>query len=367
MLYGMLPKYALNLIKREEIRDFRQLKQRLTRILEVYKSEKALIGTLKTMESVISRNNKNSKINLEKPKIIANGETAETPVPEETVRGIKVRRTEDLMPVVKEEPAEIAKVHANDAKTVDVSQPAEFQIDNELMNQITHIIDNCEQDISLHSVADENKTLQNLESTDNKKPNVIIEITPTGSIVRCASQQVNVEKPKSSQETKSGSKMKKKRKRKYTAERWERLKSLTKLTSEAVINIDHEETPRNDNNPVTTTATLVAPTPTSSNAMPIQVHLSTIPLPPPTSSSNVMATTTETVNTPSTSTNNATKLLTPSIVAAPAKPQISKLWNEPSPAASLKCHQCGMLGYYRSICPNCSPIYFYKPSSGYVR
>ncbi|XP_013099735.2 uncharacterized protein LOC106081992 [Stomoxys calcitrans] len=50
-----------------------------------------------------------------------------------------------------------------------------------------------------------------------------------------------------------------------------------------------------------------------------------------------------------------TKLIAPINGPCPSKQMAAKFrnLNQPSP----KCHQCGTVGFYKSICPNCSPIY----------
>lgn len=59
---------------------------------------------------------------------------------------------------------------------------------------------------------------------------------------------------------------------------------------------------------------------------------------------------------PSTSTTSlTTKLIAPINGPCPSKILAAKLRNSNGP--SPKCHQCGTVGFYKSICPNCSPIY----------
>ena len=50
-----------------------------------------------------------------------------------------------------------------------------------------------------------------------------------------------------------------------------------------------------------------------------------------------------------------TKLIAPINGPMPSKLLAAKLRNTTTP--SPKCHQCGNVGFYKSICPNCSPIY----------
>ncbi|XP_073831546.1 uncharacterized protein isoform X2 [Musca autumnalis] len=66
--------------------------------------------------------------------------------------------------------------------------------------------------------------------------------------------------------------------------------------------------------------------------------------------------TTITSNPPTPTASLTTKLIAPINGPCPSKLLAAKLRNNnngPSP----KCHQCGTVGFYKSICPNCSPIY----------
>ncbi|XP_005177896.2 uncharacterized protein LOC101894850 [Musca domestica] len=103
---------------------------------------------------------------------------------------------------------------------------------------------------------------------------------------------------------------------------------------------------------VTSTATMVSPTITTT------VAATSIPTVTQNNVSMSQATshiTIMTSNPPTPTASLTTKLIAPINGPCPSKLLAAKLRNSNTP--SSRCHQCGTAGFYKSICPNCSPIY----------
>ncbi|XP_065365282.1 probable serine/threonine-protein kinase DDB_G0282963 [Calliphora vicina] len=304
---------------------------------------------------------------------------------------IKVRRTEDLMPqdIKEEEETHMQQeefiANHTESTTNHTSQAnhEDFQIDTDIMNQINNIIDESEMNIS---------------ALNNNQVNPSIITQPKNDAVSLELLGFNIETNKQPEinsknypehQSKSSLNVTKKvklrcsycRKGNHTAQTcFKRAKHMQQSPERFLTtkpkegndilptknNEEHTEyisSNNNNNNSNTTnpnisaTEPAVTTPPTFLNQVPTTSILYTSLIttsPIVTSSSSVIPNT----NTESKLINTTltTKLIAPINGKTSNKMLAAKLLrsiNTPSP----KCHQCGTVGYYKSICPNCSPIY----------
>ncbi|XP_075157400.1 uncharacterized protein LOC142230646 isoform X1 [Haematobia irritans] len=316
---------------------------------------------------------------------------------------IKVRRTEDLMPHVKIEEKDISSPQSQEefistasVSPINADDNTNFQIDVDIMNQINHIID--ESEMNCDNLCDTTVQIQSTLMPITETPTTTIGFLLNGETTIQAEVS---KKPHPAVRAAVAVSLPKKQRcsycRKYNHIAQDCLKRLRhmELFPEKFIKKPKEpveittnnnkdssmteqaETTNNNNNsnvnPSTTeNITTTTPTTTSPPSFNSDVPAPTISIP----QQNVASTTT--TSTPivnhsislaqvsttfshhiNTTTSSifplTTKLIAPINGPSPSKQLAAKLRG--INRASLKCHQCGTVGFYKSICPNCSPIY----------
>lgn len=326
---------------------------------------------------------------------------------------IKVRRTADLMPHIKSEgngesnlePEEefISTEHPDAVRNQQQShENSNFQIDVDIMNQINNIIDESEMNCELHDdgvapipsimTVKENPTTA-IGFLLNGETTIHAELTKKSHpAVRAAQEKTNSRKYKIrcsycrkynhiAQEC-----LKRTKHMQLFPEKFVLVSSNIMPSDDSKSNDSkNETTTSNDTVTVVTntneTATSLTPpadvsiatssftTSSSSSATSIasilqQAIAASVAAPTPIIShsvSPVVASTFSHITTvPSSSPSTSTTALTTKLIApingpCPSKILAAKLRNSNGP--SPKCHQCGTVGFYKSICPNCSPIY----------
>lgn len=308
---------------------------------------------------------------------------------------IKVRRTEDLMPQVKEEENEQDTIHeqdefistANDITRSNESASNNFQIDTDLMNQINNIIDESEMHCEAGS---DNVKISSVMSDRESSPTTIAYLIK--SKVESSNYDINGVKKKircsfcRNFGHIAQACLKRPQHKNIFAEKFNPDDNLIRVIkpgsqkdNELAVTSSNNNSNNNNSDtknsshliPDTTNKTLVnnAPVQETNPTLSTTQHYpitSTVPTVSAVFSLNTSLpyvrppfshTTTLTTQTPSTNHATAltTKLITP-INGPGSNKQISfKLRSITSP--SPKCHQCGNVGFYKSICPNCSPIY----------
>ncbi|XP_037889178.1 uncharacterized protein LOC119637307 isoform X1 [Glossina fuscipes] len=256
---------------------------------------------------------------------------------------IKVRRTEDLMPTIRDN-KEIRTVQPQE--TNEKSTPP-FQLASENINQMDHIINLCgnENDlptnigglgVSITSVADASQITYLLNGETTIAPEIV---TPNQQQAFAKDKKPKM-RYKLSRSFGGKSDVNPKRV-KYTKLVPERLKN-TKKTTET----ENVQSATSNTNIVMAAGSM-----------------------PDISNTNISQSPTISPSTPTTSTASnhtisntlTTKLIDPINGPFSTKAAAAKMRLNAGTSSNAKCHQCGTTGFYRSICPNCSPIYFYKP------
>ncbi|KAM7346915.1 uncharacterized protein ACRADG_006643 [Cochliomyia hominivorax] len=402
IIYALLPTDIQNKVKIVNVNSIKDLKEQL-KILKLDSVTKPcdnenITSTSSTTTTITATNNNQAEMQN-----INSNNTTISPMPnnlnsisvpsftsaaaneDERDPIIKVRPTQDLMPPdIKEEQENTPQIeevinsnsdttHANNIIQTTTSHD-DFQIDSDIMNQINNIIDESEMNIRSLSNPDNRAFI-----TESK--NGVTSLDMLGFIIDSKPTEVT---PTESPDPQNKYSLKGTKKNKircsycrhfnHTAQVcFKRAKHMklfperfpTNKTKESQINENTSEfvslnnsnstiVISNNTNAISSTESFVTPF-SSSNSIPgISVPVTTL------SNISPIVTSSPTVilNNISEKCNNSsltTKLIAPINGKMPNKILAAKLriTNTPSP----KCHQCGTVGFYKSICPNCSPIY----------
>uniref|UniRef100_A0A1A9UHZ4 Retrotransposon gag domain-containing protein n=1 Tax=Glossina austeni TaxID=7395 RepID=A0A1A9UHZ4_GLOAU len=266
---------------------------------------------------------------------------------------IKVRRTEDLMPTIRDN----KEIRAVQPQETNEKTTPPFQLASESINQIDHIINLCgnENDlptnigglgVSITSVADASQITYLLNGETTIAPEIV---TPNQQQTFAKDKKPKIRYKLSRP---FGSKFDiNPKKVKYTKLVPERLKN-TKKNTETITQSHCENVQSATGNTNIVMGAASMPDISSTNISQTISQSPTISPSTPTTSTASNHTISNTLT---------TKLIDPINGPFSTKAAAAKMRLNAGTSPNAKCHQCGTIGFYRSICPNCSPIYFYKP------
>ncbi|XP_023298403.2 probable myosin light chain kinase DDB_G0279831 isoform X1 [Lucilia cuprina] len=391
IIYALLPNEIQNKVKIVDISNIEELKEQLKLIkldsvqMAATTDDNVINDTSSTATETVTQNNNVNKdsVNQEpsNQSTIMCTEKNEDP---ERDPIIKVRRTEDLMPSdIKEEDAptqqeEFINTDTETANNAIHINHEDFHIDSDIMNQINNIINESEMNM--------NAINNDVESPSVVKPvtNGIASLELLGFNIRTINQlqsEITHKTSSDNQCNKTSLNVTKKlkircsycRKCNHTAQvcfkRAKHMKEFPekflglKTKENDIINSKNNEEPietmslnnTNISSSNVSTAETIIKVPTI-----LSTQSTSIPQTSLTTTSSVVTTSTAVIlnNIPEKCINSSlltTKLIAPINGKTTNKILTSKLRNINTP--SPKCHQCGTVGFYKSICPNCSPIY----------
>ncbi|TMW48203.1 hypothetical protein DOY81_006715, partial [Sarcophaga bullata] len=290
-------------------------------------------------------------------KILSN--EGHTPPDENNEQAI-ISNDDDLMPLeVKKEQESVAS-DINSDKTND-----NFHIDSDIVKQINNIIDKSE--MNTDALSDNHIQTVSPQPTNGASSLELLEFHTEATI---HPETICLKSPPQQQSEKIANPTKKQRMRcSYCRLRSHTIQTCLKKARHLKLFPENHFQRKPPDNPAVCTKTIAANKSSieSSTEVSLKSEISpvtsslvtTIPLTSTAmSTADVNNTASVVVNNPIEKITNpslTTKLIAPINGPMPSKLLAAKLRNTTTPSA--KCHQCGNVGFYKSICPNCSPIY----------
>ncbi|XP_037814110.1 rho GTPase-activating protein gacF-like [Lucilia sericata] len=390
IIYALLPNEIQNKVKIVDVSNIKALKEQLKLIkldsgqvaasADNVRTDTNSTATENVTFAETQDNNANKDAVNQEPSDQSTVTSTESNEDPERDPIIKVRRTEDLMPAdIKEEDAptqqeEFITTNTESQNNATHINHEDFHIDSDIMNQINNIIDESEMNM--------NAINNNLESSSVVKPatNGIASLELLGFNIRTINQVQPEITPKTSsdnQSNKTSLNVTKKlkircsycrkcnhtaqvcfKRAKHMKEFPEKFLGLQTKENNDIINSKNSEEPMETLPSNNTNSNISSPNvSTAETITKVPTILSTTSIP----QTSLTATSSVVTTSPSVILNNIpekcinSSLLTTKLIAPINGKTTSKLRsiNTPSP----KCHQCGTVGFYKSICPNCSPIY----------
>lgn len=398
LMYALLPSDILNKVTHIKTHVVKGLKEQLCLIQLNEEDNRQSIEKLATNANGSLQVNENNKVGNEVNETLTNSEpstsTENNSINRENCVGnsvIKMERTENAMPPdVKTEQAITSNneglmppdakneqaIISNDDDPMPLEMKNEqdfivtdsdldktndnFQIDSDIMNQINNIID--ESEMNTDALIDKH----HIPTVSPQPINSFSSLELLGFHLEATIHPETISKkspPLQQQNEKIASPTKKQRMRcSYCRLRSHTIQTCSKKARHLKLFPEKHFQRKPPDNLAVCDRTIAASKPAIESSTEV---LSVLGIPTVTTSATTTIPTTDVNNTAAVIVNNpiekitnpslTTKLIAPINGPMSSKLLAAKLRNATTP--SPKCHQCGNVGFYKSICPNCSPIY----------